>query len=271
MKSKDSKQDSKSIRTFFIYAGIVTFIIILSLAIKTFFVIRASKFDGEHQFTIAIVKQDNVTEFLSIDPSIPSASILQISSGNLSVSSVGNIVGIIPDAKINSSDGLPGGTNITKTIKTMAFNYRSIKTNLTLFDIVRLYLIAKRTSGLNKKITTITISKGMTENNNHLTGFFTDQAITSENISVEVINASNRAGMGTRLAKILTNLGYNIIAVSTASTDQANSTIAYFGQSTYSLRKLQNLLPFSVKMLSKKTIADIIITIGEDSKNSSIF
>ncbi len=45
----------------------------------------------------------------------------------------------------------------------------------------------------------------------------------------------------------------------------------YFGKETYTLTKLKKLLKFPVEKAGKESIADIVIIIGEDEKNSDSF
>ena len=70
----------------------------------------------------------------------------------------------------------------------------------------------------------------------------TDQDISSENITIQVINATNVTGLAQRLGRVLTNLGADVVDVSSAQNNQAKSTIMYFGNDSYTLDWLQKYL-----------------------------
>src|SRR5437660_1575630 len=97
MKKKDPPKESKSIKTFFLYAALVFFLIIAALAIKAFFVIKQSKFDGAHEFIIAIAKKGRVEEIVSCDPFAHISTVLRIDNSKVSLAALGVQLGITPD------------------------------------------------------------------------------------------------------------------------------------------------------------------------------
>src|ERR1035437_4262802 len=100
MRKKTAPKVNKSIKTVFIYAGIVLFFVFISFAIKTFFIIQHSKFDGQHEFTIVIAKNQAVGELIAFNPSTPSLSLLHIASGIIPLSRYGKLLAVAADATI---------------------------------------------------------------------------------------------------------------------------------------------------------------------------
>lgn len=270
MRPRSASTDNKSIRTFFIYAGVVLFFILVSLAIKTIFLIQQSKFDGEHQFILAVSQDEKVKEFILFYPIERSVTVLKLKGSDLNQSRIGQAIGIIPDAKVNASFPIPL-SNSAETMRIVAWRYNAVKTDLTIFDAVRLFLLAQKASLHKESIKEIEIAKGLMKNEKSVANLFIDDTLFSENISIQIINASGTPGIGKRLERTLTNLGGNIVAVSTSRKEERLSKIQYFGKETYTLNKLKKLLGFPTELTDKESIATIVITIGEDNKNSSGF
>src|ERR1700751_1284867 len=99
-KKAAAKPQSNSLSTFFLYAGLVIFFIVISLSIKTFFVIKQSKFDGTHEFTIAVAKHGRVEEIIGFNPEAKSVSVMEFAGKSVGISSLGEQLGISPDAKV---------------------------------------------------------------------------------------------------------------------------------------------------------------------------
>src|SRR5258708_40377226 len=97
---------------------------------------------------------------------------------------------------------------------------------------------------------------------------FIDQTFYQENVSMSVVNATDSSGVGSRLAKFLTNMGGNVVSVTSGDTIQTESSIQYFGKQTYTLKQLQHILHFPLVRMQKPSISDIIVTIGENDLGS---
>jgi hypothetical protein len=115
------------------------------------------------------------------------------------------------------------------------------------------------------------LSHESTSNNSLITQTLTDTDIASESVSIQIINATNISGVGQRLGKVLTNMGANVVDVSSAQTMQKKTTIAYYGEQSYTLGRLQKILAVKATKLTRQPIANIVITIGTDKNNTIIF
>jgi len=270
MQNKSAQRESKSLKTFFLYSALVFFVILGSLAIKAFFVIQQSKFDGKSQFIIAITKDGTVEEVLNLQPTTSTISVLKLKGKALKLDVLGKTLGVIPNAFVTTHGDLPQN-NPSDTLLAIAMRYSILKTNLTLFDVGRLLFLAKKTSPNEITTETIALPVNDVQGESTIKELFTDQGIVSDNLSIEIINASDQPGMGGRLEQVITNMGGNVVSVSTSHSKIAQSQIQYFGQSSYTLEKFHTLLRFPVKQLNKETLADIVITIGENSKRDNSF
>src|SRR5664279_3811014 len=103
MRKKSAPKVNKSIKTFFIYTGIVLFFVFISFAIKTFFIIQQSKYDFQHSFKIVIAKGHRVGELIAFNPSTPSLSLLHIVSGVVPLVSYGKLMAVAADTTVDTN------------------------------------------------------------------------------------------------------------------------------------------------------------------------
>jgi hypothetical protein len=131
--------------------------------------------------------------------------------------------------------------------------------------------LSKSTMTNNKTASTISLQNPGPEDATTITNSLTDQEIADENISMEVINATNITGFGQRLSRVLTNMGANIVDVSTAQNTQKRTTIEYFGDKSYTVSRLEKLLGVTATEITTQPIANIVITIGTDKSHTTEF
>lgn len=90
MKRKSVEKESKSLKTFYLYAALVFLVIVIALCIKLVFIFYASKFDAVHHFTVAITKEQQVKQIISFSPQIPSLAVLNVKDKGVSYASLGS-------------------------------------------------------------------------------------------------------------------------------------------------------------------------------------
>lgn len=272
MRKKTATQttESKSLKTFFLYAGLVLVVIVISLTIKAVAIVQNSKFDGQHQFIVALAQGNNVKQIVSFHPG-SSVSLLEIKDKDLSMSSVGKTLGVPIEGKITVTDNFPWGHTILDTMTAIAWRYNVVKTDITLYDIIRFVLLSKSLSTTNQVTETLSLPQEEREIDKIVAELFIDEGISSENLTIQIINASDTPGMGKRLERVILNMGGNVVAVSTQHNKQSKSKMQYFGRESYTLEKLKRLLPFPVSKLEREAIADVVITLGEDSRGTEKF
>jgi LytR cell envelope-related transcriptional attenuator len=266
---KTAQKNNKSLKTFFLYIAIVVVLVIVSLAIKGFFLIQESKVDPSHHFTLAVLHQNSVKEIVSFQPETPSVTTLVIKNSNISYYLLAKEYGIETDGYIQAVGNISPDATI--------FLWESIihsalwKSNLTLFDKIRLFFLAKNVTANNKTTESVTLANQNSAQDPVILNALSDQDIANENVSIEIINATNVTGFGQRLARVLTNSGANVVAIETAEQTQKKSTITYFGNESYTLNFVQKLLGIKARTFARQRIADIVITLGYDKINTAAF
>lgn len=269
-KKTATEEQSRSLKTFFLYTALVVIVIIISLTMKVVSIVQNSKYDGEHQFILALGQNEKVEEIIAFRPNT-SVSLLEIKDSSVPLASVGKTLGIPVDGKINVGSNMSLDTSITDVMSAIAWRYNAIESDVTIYDIIRFVWLSKSFSPTNQITEKITLPQEERKINETVKSLFTDQNISAENITIQIINASDTPGMGKRLERILVNMGANVVAVSTLYKKEETSTIQYFEEETYTLRKLESLLGYPVSKLPKETVANIVVTIGEDSKDTTEF
>ena len=74
-----------------------------------------------------------------------------------------------------------------------------------------------------------------------------------------------------RMAKLLSNIGVDIVAVNTADDSQDISTIASKNTKSYTYRRIKKIFNLRDAPISQNAISDIIITIGKNDSGSAIY
>ncbi|HSA83567.1 MAG TPA: LytR C-terminal domain-containing protein [Patescibacteria group bacterium] len=265
MKSRSAHGESNSLKTFFLYFGIVVFLIVISLGVKSYFLLQQSRFDREHEFILALVTDNRVEELLVFHPGDRTVTEVSLEGSSVRLPALGSVVGVLPDAYVTSSQDL-ASLDAKQMLREIAWKFPSVDTNLTIFDAFGLMVTAQRATVNAQDREVITVSKETEAVDQQLNNLFVDDTIFAENISIQIINASDQPGLGRRLERILEHLGANIVAISSARQEEEISTIQYYGKISYTLKKFKKLLNFPIKQIEKKTIADIVIIIGNDAK-----
>lgn len=271
MKKKSASTDKNSLKIVVFFVVSVAILITISLAVKTILMIRVSKFDGSHRFTILIEQKKSAIELLSFDPGVPSLVILQLKGASLSSASVGETLGILPDASIVLPDDFQLAQNSPNEMGSLLWSFNRLRTDLTLYDMFRFYFLVKSITLANNRVLSLTLPLESNEIDKVVSSEFLDTSVSQENISVQVINASGVPGLANRLARVIANMGGDVVSVTTSQDFSAHSSIHYFGASSYTLFKFSRLLRYPVSSLTNETIADILITIGKDSGSPTKF
>jgi hypothetical protein len=275
MKKKvEHPDDGKSIKTLLLYAAAVFIVIVGAFVLKAVNIMQQSKFDGEH-FTLALAQNEKVKEIVVFNPDDSSLAVINFHDTAIPLEKLPRTIGVSPDGLISvkDSDADKIKDDISDALFHLGLRYSAIKTNLTIFDIGRLSLFAKNLPP--NKITIKDISTADLNDNpdidRTLTSFFSDDVMATENVSIQIINASGISGLAQRLENVLVHQGANVVSISGAPQTQQQSEIKYFGTETYTLEKIKKLLGFQVKKLNSETIANIVIIIGEKDKNTTLF
>ncbi len=272
MRKKDNNEKSQSLKPLVFYVILVFIVIFISLFIRIVSVVRESKFDGQHRFTLAVGSEKQALGFISFEPQTFSLSLMSFTDNSyMPFSLLNKKVGIIPDGFIKTRYPFILNGNIPSILQSFLFQSNNINYNITLYDLLRFWIYANKIPVSTISIQKIPVSSGAQIFDKTVALLFSDSSISAENVSIQIINATGQSGLGSRLERVISNLGGNVVSVETAIGSMPISKIQYYGRETYTLRKLNYLLPYRQEALNKKAIAEIIIIIGKDNKDTKLF
>ena len=263
-----SKKREGNIKLATAFIFLVFCLIILSMLYKFFVTLRESKFDGAHKFVVAFVGRQ--TTVVSFSPQTNSISSLKIDTRVNPVGISGFLEAPI-DGMIFINKNSISDRDIPGILFTSSVPFGNKLSGITEIDAFRLFLFSKAvpstsiydrelSSGLNDAQTSAIIS---------LT--FNDPTIVQENKSIQIINAANAYGLGSRLATFIANIGGNVILVTTANNISNSSKIIYSGKKTYTVEKLSEYLGMPLIKSGQQGLSDVTIVIGTDKINSKNF
>lgn len=268
---KTAPTESKSLKTFYLYVVFVIVLILVALLVKGFFIIRDSRFDSSHDFTLAVIQQQNVKEIVAFHPQVPSISVLVMQDTNDSYKNLAKEYGITTDGYVQSGSDSNLNSEMTSFMWQSVLHTESWPSNLTIFDKIRLMLLSKGITTNNKIVEKISLHNQTPQETTTITTALTDQEIADENISVQIINATDITGFGQRFSRVLTNMGANIVDVSTSQDTQKRTTIEYFGDPSYTVKRLEKLLGVTATKITTQPIANIVVILGEDKRITTEF
>lgn len=262
---------SNSLKTFYLYAWLVLSFICVSLLIRGIFLFQQNVFNPSQHFTLSVIDKGTVKEIISFNPQIPGITVLKVNDKSIPYQTLAKDFGVTSDGYLQLDNTMPLTTDVTALMWSSIIHNASLHTNLTIFDTVRLFLLSKNVATNNEVITDVTLHNQNIATDTQIAQALTDSDIASESISIQIINATDIAGMGQRLGKVLTNIGANVVDVSSAQNVQKKTTIAYYGDESMTLNHLQKLLTVTATEVRTQPIANIVITIGTDKSNTSTF
>lgn len=282
--SKDSTHGN-NLKLVVVFLSSVFFLIAVVMTVRFVHLVKKSNFDGIHRFTIFITSEKNHSGAISFAPDTNSISVLELNNAaHLSYlktimripvdgyitfkEKAGNLSLVISD--VNQKE-YP--SSFKSNFPSFILKYGEINTNLTIIDCIRLWFFTMSVPNhaFSTKQFIVDSKDGDSETSNIdsvLSFLFTDQTFSKEQASIQIVNATAISGLGNKLAKVITNMGGNVVSVSTADSIVKNSSISYFGDKKYAVIKLANMLQFPIQEMKQTAISDIIVTVGKDYKES---
>lgn len=258
MPKKYKKEGNMKLAGLFVLLVLV--LVIASIFFKTIFLIKDSKFDGNHKINVEFVANKKIT-VVSFSPSNKALSLLLIKNeidSNLSKS-----LGIPIDGKITIKENLEK-SNIFPILLKSSLPFGNSINDLTTIDLIRLALFSRTVPDTSIYEREISAKFNEAQKSTIISLTFSDPTIYEENQTVEIINSANVFGLGGRLANLITHMGGNVVLVSSGDKEEKNSKIIYSGKLSYTVKKLSNYLNYAIEKSDKKNIADVIIIIGTD-------
>lgn len=285
MRHKKKISDKNNLGIAIIFIILVLVLIIISGIFKIVSLVAQSRFDGKHRFTIGLSNKKSNISVVSFAPDNLSVSYLLINpdlmdgKGDLETKNIKvkelNIIknlSIPVDAFIEFSSNDFGFLKPKDDKKSIDFkmqdiilNYKNIKTDLTVVDLLRLWVFYKTVPSHSVSGKDFTSGKNGFIISKVSSSLFNDYTVSQEKISIEIINGTEILGLGNRLAGLITNMGGNVVAVSTSDKPIEKSEISYFGEKTYTLERLVKILSFKTIVSDKQEISDITVKLGKDT------
>lgn len=268
MRKRRKKSEKHNIKIAILFVVFVCLVVLISFIFKLIHIVSQSKFDGSNRFTISVSNKKNL-EVISFSPSKHSISVLKL-EGEIKKLNLRRFLAIPIDGFVEVPFLKTNGGVASLMFNTF-FDYKDTKTNLTIVDIFRLFLIS-RTAPSNDVVTLRISTSSKSNKIDKIIGkMLSDERIEKEDQTIEIINATSVTGLGARLARLITNTGGKVVQLSTENSLQKTSMILYNGRKTYTVEKLNKVLGFKSTQMNKQSIGDITIVIGEDSKNPTAF
>lgn len=264
---RGSTTTTHNLRLLVFFGILVAALVISSLILKFISLVRESRFDGEHFFVVSFSHAKDA-DIVGFDPKNKKMTILHVSGNSKSVN-LQQGLGIPIDGEVDGK--IASGNSIPSVLLGMFLRFQAIKTNLTILDIGRLAVFAKTIPQSDIQEKEMSLLRDEITNKDTVASLFVDPAIVEEKIDVEIVNASGGSGLGQRLERMLSHVGYTVIAVTTSPKKRANSSIIYYGEKTYTIYKLERIVNSPIEYTEKKQLATIAIILGEDMLKTSRF
>jgi hypothetical protein len=264
MKRKESASSNAKIAiVFFVF---LAFIVGISLIFKLVILLKNGQFNDSRSFVISISNGKNI-EVMSLSPSLKKIAVFKFNN-IVDHKEAGRFLEIPIDGVIASiSLDLNQKTN-SLFLKAIA-TYNKLKTNLTIIDLLRIAIFARTIP--ESSIDTIVIDAGRLGQDKILDNLINDPSIEKDHQTIQVINGTGVGGLGNRLARLITNIGGNVILVMTDNNQIKKSAITYIDKKTYTAERLRGILGYEVVRDPDNAMSDITIIIGEDRISSNPF
>ncbi|MBP9719008.1 MAG: LytR C-terminal domain-containing protein [Candidatus Levybacteria bacterium] len=255
--SVPGSKKSQSMRIVGLFCLAVGILVCVSLFFKFATVIAKSTFDGQHRFTI--LQRGNPVRFYSFAPDSNTISVLDVVTESKTPE---KLIAIPVDTAINDMEYHPDSTEVEEYLRHVFFSINGLQTNMTALDVFRLWLFSRSVHANDIIVEKIEDISKFGRLNAKL---FSDETIIQEDKSIQIINATGVVGVGNDFSEQLSTIGGNVISVTTARKIVPKTIIQYYGESSYTLQKIEKMLHKKATSLQKQGISDIIIILGKDS------
>lgn len=267
MKKKEREQAISNTKIAVVFFVFLTLVVGISLIFKVIAVMRSSQFDDSKRFTLSIADGKNI-EIMSLDPGLKDITVFKLKD-NIQPYEAGRQLAIPIDGFI-SSDSLDLNQKADSLFIKTILNYGRLKTNLTIVDLFKLAMFIRTIpeSAINVKIAEDASGLGWDRVVGRLVG---ETLIEKDNQTIKILNGAGVDGLGNRLARLITNMGGDVIMVATEDRLINKSKISYIDKKTYTVERLQKVLGYEAVKEAENAISDITIVIGKDKITENPF
>lgn len=256
MRKVHSKENSLAIA--FIFICSIVLLLLGGLLLKLFLVLRASTFDGVHQYIVEVDESLQKGALVAFNPSNKTVTVLTITG------KVDSTFGKYLQVPVDASVSMPLPEDSSKIVEQMIFSGKNEK-NITVVDEVRLMLFVNslKQSDFNKQSLTLPVDQTVTEK--LLPSLFVDNTLYFDNESVSIVNATGESGVGSEVAHMMGLIGINVLSVTTADEDSDKTTLTGVHTDTYTMKRIERLFHTTATTNTNNVISDITLTIGKDA------
>lgn len=251
------KEKIKSISLAFYFGLLILLIIVISVSFKTIDVIRKSTFDSNNRFTVAVLSKKNV-DLISVSPRNGKQTNIRIKDVT-AFESIENFSFPVDEYVKTDSEFSPKSKLI---FLKMLFSKRSLDSSLNILDLFKLSIYSFGVDNSN-----FSYEEVKSDDFNNLSSIsskeFTDDTISTDKVSIQVTNATELGGFGNKIARMITNLGGNVVLVNSSKEPQEKSVI-YYKKDSYTVKKISSILNIGTEKKDSGSISDVVIVLGRD-------
>ncbi len=290
-KSISSKSRMSGVKVAYSFFIFVLVLVLVSLALKLIAIASQSVFDAKHRFNLEVSVNGKNRAVFSFEPESGSMVILKIP--DKTISSLRRALEIPIDGNLTLLSSSPSynhilqnenvsGKEVSRLFLEMLYAGPRIYSSITTIDMIRLMIYSYDGSSSPLKTAILPQSESDLVTDKLVASLFSDQTIRHENESVSIINGTEVSGLGNRLARLISNMGGNVVVVSTSSSVLPKTRILYVNKKTYTLYRMEKLLntkAFALQSatddlkdsLSGAALSDIIVVIGKENMSGLAF
>lgn len=256
------KKSGKNTTLAIIFFSLIICAIAASLLINVLLIIKISKFGEGPAFSV-FVSNNKQNEILTFHKDKNSISIFKIDDRVRDIYKFAEV----PVEALYHSDNLDLTQPVSNIVSDIFFGMTQTKNNLNTLDALRSFIMAKTVSP--KDIREKEIPKSLTEaqRDEIFSSLFADLKITQEGITIQIINNSQEQGIGNRFARLVSNIGGNVVLVSSGAENIKSGV--YSNDASYTGSRLSQVLNFPSIKGKIGGISDITVVIGSDYRNLS--
>ncbi|MDP2585457.1 MAG: LytR C-terminal domain-containing protein [Candidatus Levybacteria bacterium] len=264
-KQKESALSNTKIAIVFFI--LLVFIVGISLTVKVITVLKNGQFDSSKRFTLTIANGKNI-EVMSLSPDLKEIVVFKLND-NVNLVEAGRFLEIPIDGFI-VQNSLDLNQKVDSLFVKTILNYNKLKTNLTIIDLLKLTMLARAIPESSVNVKMVGDANGL-ELDKVVGRLANDTSIEKDHQTIRIINGTEVIGLGNRLARLITNMGGNVIIVVTSDSLMKKSVILHIDEKTYTVKRLQKVLGYEVAREENNAISDITIVIGEDKVKNLAF
>lgn len=270
MGKRNSKEENSNLKLAVVFAILVFTLFAISIFSRGVILLRQSRFDSQNRFTVSF-QNESALSIISFNPASRAITILKLDGYTKDFNFYQFLAIPIDGEVIVDFLDLKKERDPESIMAKVLQNSSHVKTNLTIIDLARLFLFSKSLPKNATDVNHVSASLTLAEIDKISKKLFKDEAIDRSGERIEIINATDVPGLGARVARLVANMGGDVIFISTADSQKNNSSITYVGKKTYTVEKLSKILGFRTISGEGRTIADITIVVGKDMAKASIF